>query len=252
MDATTVKILTIPVGNTNYTDAAGKIINAAVKRESRYVCVSNVHMCMEAFDDEAFSEVVNGADLVVPDGVPLVWGMKGLGLQGATQVRGSDLLLKICKQAELRGIPIGLYGGTPDSLKDFTLFLNKKFPLLLIPFCCSPPFRPLTKQEDEEYIKSINSSRAQIVFVGIGCPKQERWMAGHKGKVHAVMIGVGAAFDFFSGRKKHAPYWMQRNGLEWLFRLCNDPRRLWRRYLTHNPRFMFYFGRQLLSHKLRK
>jgi len=204
---------------------------------------------METFDDPYFCTVINNADLVVPDGKPLVWAQKLLGNKGASQVRGSDLLLTVCKESENKGIPIGLYGGTEKSLNDFIAFLKNKFTDLKIYFANSPPFRELTQKEEKKYIYEINASGVRILFVGIGCPKQEKWMAKHKDKLHCVMIGVGAAFDFFSGQKKHAPIWMQRAGMEWIFRLTSDPRRLWKRYLKHNPRFMFYFLKQLLKNK---
>ena len=243
------KILNMPVAVTSYEEACERIIAASRHNVGKYVCVSNVHMCMEVFDDDIFCHVVNNANLVVPDGVPLVWGLKVLGNKSATQVRGSDLLLCLCREAEKNKIPIGLYGGTEESLLDFISFLTKEYPDLQIAFSCSPPFRDLRPEEREAYVQETNASGCRILFVGIGCPKQEKWMAEHKDKLTCVMIGVGAAFDFFSGRKKHAPRWMQKNGLEWLYRLGSDPRRLWKRYLKHNPRFIYHFGKQLLRRR---
>ncbi|MBU4264376.1 MAG: WecB/TagA/CpsF family glycosyltransferase [Proteobacteria bacterium] len=233
----------------SYENAAEMIIKWTSDNLGQYVCVSNVHMCMESFDSSEFCQVVNNADLVVPDGMPLVWALKLLGEKQACQVRGSDLLLTVCAKAEKKNIPIGLYGGTPDSLQDFKSFLAQEFPSLHIACCISPPFRALDVQEEAAYVKQINASGVRILFVGIGCPKQEKWMAAHNDRLGCVMIGVGAAFDFFSGRKKHAPRWMQKSGLEWVFRLANDPQRLWKRYLKHNPRFVWYFLKQWLSEK---
>lgn len=250
MDAPHRTILTMPVAVTSYDKTSDLIVLAAQRQQSQYVCVANVHMCMEAFDSATFNKVVNNADLVVPDGKPLVWALKGLGEQQATQVRGSDLLLHLCQKAEQLRIPVGLYGGTPESLLDFIRFLKKQYPQLTIVFHSSPPFRDLTQTERVDYMEEIRTSGARILFVGIGCPKQENWMAEHKGKLDCVMIGVGAAFDFFSGRKKHAPRWMQQAGLEWLFRLASEPRRLWKRYLKHNPRFVFYFACQFVRQRL--
>lgn len=242
------KIICMSVTKTNYRLSIDRIFNwIHINTKGRYVCVSNVHMCMEAFDDETFCKTVNNADLVVPDGKPLVWAQKLLGEKEASQVRGSDLLIALCKRAEKDNVPIGLYGGTEKSLSDFIRFLNNKFPNLKIPYANSPPFRELTQQEDEDYVHAINQSGAKILFVGIGCPKQEKWMAAHKEHLSCIMIGVGAAFDFFSGQKKHAPRWMQNTGLEWLFRLFSDPKRLWKRYLKHNPRFVFHFLKQLIK-----
>lgn len=237
----------MPVAIAAIEQATEVMFTAALEGESRYVCVANVHMCMEAFDSPEFNAVVNGADLVVPDGKPLVWGVRALGAKEAGHVRGSDLLLHLCGRAEREGVAIGLYGGTPESLVDFQTFLHGAFPKLRIAFAASPPFRPLTPEETAHYANEIQDSGARILFVGIGCPKQERWMAAHRGLLPCVMIGVGAAFDFFSGRKKHAPRWMQRVGLEWLFRLGSEPRRLWKRYLKHNPRFVYHFAKQYLQ-----
>lgn len=240
-------IIEMRVNISGYLHATQRIINWAIMNSSKYVCVSNVHMCMETYDSLYFRTIVNGADLVVPDGKPLVWAQKLLGEKSASQVRGSDLLLHVCKDAEENGIPIGLYGGTRDSLHDFFGFLMNRYPNLNIPFFSAPPFRELTEAEEANYVDEINASGVRILFVGIGCPKQELWMAKHKEKLNCVMIGVGAAFDFFSGRKKHAPRWMQDVGLEWVFRLASEPDRLWKRYLKHNPRFVFYFMLQLLE-----
>lgn len=250
MKAPHKRILTLPVTVTSYKDAGQHILSAAQKNICKYVCVANVHMCMEAFDSSEFNEVVNNADLVVPDGVPLVWALKALGEGAATQVRGSDLLLYLCREAEKREIPIGLYGGAPDSLLDFEKYLKREYPDLRITFSSSPPFRELTSREKENYVREINDSNCRILFVGIGCPKQENWMAEHRDQLFCVMIGVGAAFDFFSGHKKHAPRWMQKAGLEWLFRLASDPRRLWKRYLKHNPRFVYYLSNQMLNQRV--
>lgn len=240
------KIVKMDVAVTSYEDAGNRIIEAALQNMGKYVCVSNVHMCMEAFDCNDFYKVIKGAFLVVPDGVPLVWALKALGEKKASQVRGSDLLLNLCTKAQQQSLPIGLYGGTSETLADLMYFLKKDFPALAIPFYRSPPFRELTQKEKAKYVNEINKSGVKILFVGIGCPKQEKWMAEHKDMLSCVMIGVGAAFDFLSGRKKNAPLWMQKAGLEWLFRLNSDPRRLWKRYLMHNPRFVYHFMKQFV------
>ncbi|NDY74512.1 glycosyltransferase [Desulfobacter hydrogenophilus] len=242
-------ILKMSVDVTSYSETINHILLWSKLKVGKYICVSNIHMCMETYDDPYFCKKVNDADLVVPDGKPLVWAQKLLGNKNALQVRGSDLLLHVCNMAEINGIPIGLYGGTLKSLTDFKNFLKKNFPDLKISFFAAPPFRELTKDEDQNYIKEINTSEARILFVGIGCPKQENWMVAHKNSLTCVMIGVGAAFDFFSGQKKHAPRWMQKSGLEWVFRLVSDPKRLWKRYMKHNPRFMYFFLCQLCREK---
>jgi len=201
----------------------------------------------EAFDSSAFQRVVNGADLITPDGRPLVWALRSLGVRDATQVRGTDLTTHVVERAAREGIPIGLYGGTPDLLETFVRILERRYPGVRVVCQIAPPFRPLTPEEDKTVTKEIRSSGARILFVGIGCPRQERWMEAHKDRIPAVMLGVGAAFDFHTGRVRQAPAWMQVAGLEWLFRLLMDPKRLWKRYAKHNPRFVVLFLLELLG-----
>jgi len=215
-----------------------------------YICVSNVHMCMETFDSFEFAEIVNNADLVIPDGKPLSWAQKLLGHKDAEQVRGQDITNALCKLSEDKGLKLGFYGGSSNEiLEAVKRSLTKSYPNILIEYAFSPPFKPLTIEEDEEVVSAINAANVDILFVGIGCPKQERWMAGHKDKVNCVMLGVGAAYDFIAGKKKHAPRWVQTIGMEWFFRLLSEPKRLWRRYLSTNPRFIWYLSKQLFNHK---
>jgi N-acetylglucosaminyldiphosphoundecaprenol N-acetyl-beta-D-mannosaminyltransferase len=204
-------------------------------------------MTMEAFDSSEFQRVVNGADLVTPDGRPLVWALRSLGIKDATQVRGTDLTTHVVERAARERVPIGLYGGTPELLQRFARTLKSRYPGTRVVCQIAPPFRPLTPEEDERVTQEIVSSGARIVFVGIGCPKQERWMVLHKERIPAVMLGVGAAFDFHTGRVRQAPHWMQVAGLEWVFRLLMDPKRLWKRYAKHNPRFVALFLLELLG-----
>lgn len=220
------------------------VLGWARERRSAYVCVANVHMTMEAFDSEPYRRVVNGADVVTPDGRPLVWALRSLGAEGATQVRGTDLVARVAESAAREGVPVGLYGGTPESLDEMARALEERYPGVSVACRISPPFRPLTAEEDEAYVREISASGARVLLVGLGCPKQEAWMAAHKDRIPAAMIGVGAAFDFFSGRARQAPRWMRAAGLEWVHRLYREPRRLWRRYLKHNPRFIAMFAAQ--------
>lgn len=241
------QILGMRVDATSYDHATNWIVENALSRISTYVCVANVHMTMEAFDSPAFREVVNGAGLVTPDGMPLVWGLRALGLKSAKRVRGPDLVLHIARAAAAAKVPIALYGGTESTLHEFSQLLMRQFPALRISCAIAPPFRPPTPEEDRHDTERLRASGAGIVLVGIGCPKQERWMASHLDRIPAVMVGVGAAFDFHSGRIREAPGWMQQMGMEWLFRLAMEPRRLWRRYAKHNPRFVAFFLAQLLG-----
>ena len=219
----------------------------AVRRQSSYVCVANVHMVMEAFDDEDFRSVVSDADLVVPDGMPLVWVMRMAGVKGQQRVRGPDLMPQLCGLAVERRLKVGFIGGREDVLKSLCAKLRQDFDGIEIVYAYSPPFRSLSEDEKSEIIANINESGANILFVGLGCPKQERWMASHRGRVSAVMLGVGAAFDLYSGAIRQCPLWLQRVGLEWVYRLKEEPRRLAGRYFKHNPRFVWLAARQLLG-----
>ena len=242
-------ILGLRVDATSYPDAASRVMTWARRGESRYVCVANVHMVMESRHSAEFCRVVNGADLVTPDGMPLVCGLQLLGVKEATRVYGPDLTAHLLEIAARQHIPIGFYGGSPEVVTRLLEVLPQRFPGLSVSFGMSPPFRALTPREDQVVVEQINRSGTRILFVGLGCPKQEGWMADHVGRVLAVMVGVGAAFDFLAGAKPQAPRWMQRFGMEWFFRLCTEPRRLWRRYLGYGPQFVWLFARQLLAHK---
>jgi len=241
------RLLGMRVDATSYEDASRRVLRWAREGRSAYVCVATVHMIMETFDSAAFRRVVNGADLITPDGRPLVWALRSLGVRGASQVRGTDLTTHVAEWAARENVPIGLYGGTPELLEVFGRVLKTRYPKIRVVCRIAPPFRPLTPEEDEEVTREIVASGARVLLVGIGCPKQEEWMAAHKERISAVMLGVGAAFDFHTGRVRQAPRWMQAAGLEWVFRLLMDPRRLWKRYAKHNPRFVGLLLIQLLG-----
>jgi N-acetylglucosaminyldiphosphoundecaprenol N-acetyl-beta-D-mannosaminyltransferase len=239
-------ILGTRVDPTNYEVATQQILSWANIRQGRYVCIANVHMLMEAHDSDDFQRVVNGGDLVTPDGMPLVWTLRILGHTNQSRVYGPDLTLRIIEAAAKEVIPVGLYGSRPEIIEKMVQAYHLRFPDLRVVYSFSPPFRVLSSEEDKAIIEKINASGVRILFVGLGCPKQERWMADHRGVIQAVMLGVGAAFDFHSKTKRQAPEWMQKLGLEWLFRLSQEPVRLWKRYLYNNPRFFFLVVRQLL------
>jgi N-acetylglucosaminyldiphosphoundecaprenol N-acetyl-beta-D-mannosaminyltransferase len=239
-------ILGMTVHEVDYDSSVDIIAQCAERTESSVICAANVHMVMEAFDDPVFKRIINSADLVTPDGMPLKWLINLLGGKLLDRVYGPTLALRICERAAAKSIPVGFYGGTPDSLTALTQALQLKFPLLRIDYAHSPPFRTLTVEEDTKAVHLIGSSGIRILFVGLGCPKQERWMHLHRESVPLVMVGVGAFFDFYSGRIRQAPAWMQRCGLEWLFRLLMEPRRLFKRYAYNNPRFVFLALIQLL------
>lgn len=239
-------ILGMRVDATSYRHAADQVIQWASDGESRYVCVATVHMVMEARDNPEFQRIVNQSDLVTPDGMPLVWGFRLLGVPSASRVYGPDLTPIVCRQAADAGIPVGFYGGAPAVVARMIDNLAARYPTLPVVYHHSPPFRPLQPEEAAQEIDDIRASGARILFVGLGCPKQERWMAERKDAIPAVMLGVGAAFDFLAGAKAQAPAAVQAMGLEWLFRLATEPSRLWRRYLYNNPRFLGLFAAQLI------
>jgi len=243
-------ILGLRIDGSNYDDAVERILAMPEKDQFGYVCIATVHMVMEAHDDYSFQRIVNSANLVTSDGMPLVWGLRFQGLTNAQRVYGPSLTPILCKRAAAMGWPVGFYGGTDEVVDQMKANLSAEIPSLNIAYAYSPPFHPLTPEEDEAAVRQIRASGVKILFVGLGCPKQERWMAEHADRVDAVQVGVGAAFDFLAGQKAQAPRWVQNAGLEWLFRLATEPRRLWKRYLYHNPRFIYLYGKQLLTHKL--
>ena len=240
-------VIGVRVDTTSYKVAANLILEWTVTRESRYICVATVHSIMEAYDSLVFKKIINQADLVTPDGMPLVWILKLKGCPSQTRVYGPTLMIHVIDKAAEKNIPIGFYGGSPSSLAKLRNNITSHFPFLQIHYSFSPPFRELTQDEDIQICDEITKSGVRILFVGLGCPKQEQWMAAHKSRLKLVMLGVGAAFDFHSGVKLQAPIWMQNAGLEWFFRLLSEPRRLWKRYLVHNPRFIILAIADLLG-----
>jgi N-acetylglucosaminyldiphosphoundecaprenol N-acetyl-beta-D-mannosaminyltransferase len=235
------------VSTTSYAAAVNMIAGWSCNSESRYVCIANVHTLMEAWDFADFRSIINNADLVTPDGMPLVWMMRWKGQWEQQRVYGPTLMLHVLETAAQENIPVGFYGGTPDVLESLVKRMQARFGGLNAAFVFSPPFVEMSPEQDAKLVEGINRSGVRILFVGLGCPKQEIWMAKHRGRVNAVMLGVGAGFDFHAGVKRQAPAWMQRIGLEWLFRLLTEPRRLWKRYLVHNPRFVALAAADLLG-----
>ncbi|MEW8439922.1 MAG: WecB/TagA/CpsF family glycosyltransferase [Candidatus Thiodiazotropha taylori] len=241
------KILGMRVDDVSMDTTYTLIHNWSSYKKGRYICVSNVHMCMEAFDDLEYQKQINNADLVVPDGKPLALGLRLLGKIKAEQIRGADLTRAVLKLANENNLVVGFYGGTELALSNIQVLLAKDYPNIKLGCLISPPFRELSYAEEGKFIKNINTNSVQVLFVGLGCPKQEKWMAAHRNDVNSVMIGVGAVFDFLSGTKMEAPIVLQKLGFEWLFRLIDEPKRLWKRYLIYNPRFVWNFTKQLLS-----
>ncbi len=235
---------------TSYEQVRSMLRDWVTERRRGYICVASVHSLMEAHDDPLFKAILNEADLVTPDGMPLVWGLRLLGARHATRVYGPDLTDRICSWAASNNVPVGFHGSTREVLDRLIANLTEMYPELHVVYHHSPPFRPLSAHERQQEIDAVRASGARILFVGLGCPKQERWMADHVADLDVVMFGVGAAFDYLAGTVRRPPHFVQRMGLEWLFRLVHEPRRLWRRYLRHNPRFLYLFTRELIGTRL--
>ncbi len=246
---TKLDLLSISVSTGMYAEFVHTIIDTAKTRHSDYVCVANVHMLMEAQKDIAFGNIVRNANIITPDGKPLTWALRMLEGVAQDRVAGMDLLPDLLYLAETENVPVFFYGSEPSVLDKARAFLNEKYPLLVIN-SYSPPFRKLTEQEDEEVVARINDSGAQMVFVILGCPKQEKWMASMKGKINAVMIGVGGALPVMIGIQKRAPVWMQNIGLEWYYRLMQEPSRLFKRYAVTNSLFLYLLAKAFLQRML--
>jgi N-acetylglucosaminyldiphosphoundecaprenol N-acetyl-beta-D-mannosaminyltransferase len=211
----------------------------AQREGAHYIAVSNVHVLMEARNSVSFRNVLDGADLCVPDGMPLVWVGRLRGQNLKHRVYGPDLFLSFCRETQAKGYRHFFYGGAAGVAEALAVKLREQFPMLEIAGTYSPPFRPLTPEEDAGVVDMINRASADVLWVGLGCPKQEIWMYEHRERLRVpVLAGVGQAFDIHAGRVRQAPRWMREHGLEWLFRLASEPSRLWRRYLVYNSEFV--------------
>jgi N-acetylglucosaminyldiphosphoundecaprenol N-acetyl-beta-D-mannosaminyltransferase len=249
-----VEILGVPLALTDYEGTIDWMDAMVAAKHRGYICVAAVHTVMACREDPDLRAAVLGSDLTLPDGQPLVWAMNALGHELSSRVYGPDLMARYCERAALTGARMFLYGGrNQGALVQLALNLRTRHPGINIVGGYVPPFRPLTDEEEDFVLAEINRSDADIVWVGIGVPKQEKWMAAMRDRLDAaVLIGVGAAFDFHAGLVPQAPAWMQSMGLEWVYRLAREPGRLWRRYLRYNPRFVAGFLRQWLRHRTRR
>ncbi len=235
-----------PIGIKNTLHAIQKW---SVSKDRKYICVTPAHSIMDAYHDPEFRRILNSSGLTTPDGMAVVWILRLLGHKDVERVYGSELMLEACRSGLPHNWRHYFYGGEEGVAETLVARLIINHPELQVAGTYTPPFRPLTLEEDEEIINTINETEADVVWVGLGAPKQERWMAEHLGKIEApVMIGVGAAFDFLSGKKPQAPRWIQHSGFEWLFRLATEPKRLWPRYRQY-PLFVWLVLLQLLGLK---
>lgn len=245
------KLLALQIVSGDYQEFVDHLIHLAKSKISSYTCVANVHMLVEAHKDKDFAEVVNGADIVTPDGMPLAKGLKFIYGEKQDRVAGMDLLPDLLRESEKESLPVYFYGGTQEMLDTTEKFCKENYPELKIAGLHSPPFRALSKAEEEVIVQEINNSGARFVFVALGCPKQEKWMAAMKGRINACMIGIGGALPVMVGMQKRAPFWMQKFSLEWLYRLAQEPRRLFKRYFQTNTLFIYLFSKEYIKVKLR-
>jgi N-acetylglucosaminyldiphosphoundecaprenol N-acetyl-beta-D-mannosaminyltransferase len=243
----TRRVIGFPVTALSFDDQITLMVDWATQRLSKTVCIANVHMLVEAYQNSSFAEILKRSDLVTPDGMPLVWMLRLMGVSNQDRIAGLDVLQAICQRAPSYNISVFFLGSEQVILDRIKTRLQQDFPTLQIAGMEPLPFRQCTVEEDSALVQRLNQSGAGIVFVSLGCPKQERWMAQHKGQVHAVMIGLGGAFPVYAGLLRRAPRLVRSVGLEWLYRLMQEPRRLWKRYSTTIPIFLWLASKQLLK-----
>jgi N-acetylglucosaminyldiphosphoundecaprenol N-acetyl-beta-D-mannosaminyltransferase len=246
----TGRVIGVPVTAGTFKKVTRAIVDGA-SRDGGYVCVANVHMVTIARRSAGFLRVLENAKLVTSDGMPLVWALRQQGFEYAERVAGADLVGPLCELAAKEGLPVYFFGSTPKTVKSLNKVIARRFPTLQVAGCESPPVLPQRPVVDPAVVERINASGARIVFVGLGCPKQEFWMEAYTPHLSAVLVGVGAVFDLMAGTVPRAPLWMQRLGLEWLYRLAVEPRRLWKRYLVTNTLFCWYLAVECLRGYLR-
>ncbi|WP_416448244.1 WecB/TagA/CpsF family glycosyltransferase [Leeuwenhoekiella sp. A2] len=243
------RLINIDISTGKYSTFIKDLLNIAASGTSTYVCVANVHMLIEAQKDQAYNDIINNAYMVTPDGMPLTWSLSLLYGAKQDRVAGMDLLPDLLKASEETSMPVFFYGGTQNMLDDTKVFCEKRYPALKIAGMHSPPFRPLNEDEKNKIIAKINNSNARFVFVILGCPKQEKWMAAMHGKINACMIGVGGALPVMIGMQKRAPHWMQAGSLEWFYRFIQEPKRLFKRYAITNSMYLYLFFKELALKK---
>ena len=244
-------ILGLQIDSIRFEESITKVLEWGFTHTSSYVCFANVHMTMEAFFDHQFQNEVNGAQLVLADGKPIAMACKWIYGEKQERIAGMDFMPRII-EAAAAGAGIFFYGSTPEILKTLEDKIKDQYPGFKICGMFSPPFRKLSQEEINEHIDLINKSGANIVLVSLGCPKQEKWMAACYQKINAVMLGVGGAFMVMAGLQKRAPVWMQRWGLEWLYRLAQEPGRLFKRYFVTNTVFIYLLFKTIIQKKWRR
>lgn len=239
-----------PVDVLSRAEVTTQLLRWAQARESRTVCFCNVHSTVTATRSESHRLALRGADMVVPDGAPVAFTLRMKGHKQQERIDGPSTMWRLCKAALQQQVKIGLYGGNPETLDLLLMALRRNFPGLQVAYSHSPPFRDLTQEEDEDVCRDIRQAGVGLLFVSLGCPKQERWLGHHRGRIPAVMLGVGAAFDFHAGTISRAPEWMRASGLEWLHRLASEPGRLWWRYTSTNTLFLLRSLRDIVRQRI--
>lgn len=232
------EILKTNINVTNMSDTIKYIGEHLDDLRGKYICVSNVHTTVMSYENEEYRKIQNSAAMALPDGAPLSSYSRRKGYKQAQRVTGPDLMLELFAISKEKGYRHYFYGATEETLQSMKGVLERDYPGIQIAGMYAPPFRALTPQEDAQVVAKINESRPDFIWIGLGAPKQEEWMYQHMGQLQGVLIGVGAGFDYLAGYIKRAPRWMQRMSLEWLYRLLQDPKRLWRRYFTSNVKFI--------------
>lgn len=239
LSLTYCEILKTNINVTSMTDTLRYLTDNLEELRGKYICVSNVHTTVMSYENETYRNIQNSAAMVLPDGKPLSVVSRMRGFKEAQKVSGPDLMPEMFRLSEEKGYTHYFYGSTEETLDKLKNALLVGYPKLKIVGMYSPPFRPLTEEEDEKIIQQINSMSPDFIWIGLGAPKQEQWMYAHRDKLCGVMLGVGAGFDFHAGTVKRAPIWMQKCGLEWLYRLTQDPKRLFKRYVVTNTKFLW-------------
>ncbi len=242
-----VPVLGAPIDVIDWDGAVAQVLAWGRSHAHRYACLCNVHSVVTSTRERAFHTILAHADLATADGAPVAWAVRHIARVRQPRINGPDLMWRCLGAAEQQQLSVFLYGASPATLARLQGAIARHFPRLVLAGAISPPFRPLSEQEDAAMVAAINASGAHLVFVGLGCPKQELWMGAHCGRIDAPLLGVGAAFDYHAGTLARAPLWWQQHGLEWLYRLIQEPRRLAGRYVVGNARFVVGMARQLLA-----
>ncbi|MEW4209510.1 WecB/TagA/CpsF family glycosyltransferase [Priestia megaterium] len=235
------KVISSNITALNFSETVGVVEKWISEEKDDYICICNTHSAVTASQNALFKDSLDNAGICTPDGTPLVWALRLYGYKNQDRVDGPNLMLKLCELSSQKGYRIFLYGGTNDTLDKLERVLKEKYKNVNIVGKYSPPFRPLEETEEKEIARKVNETNPDLVFVSLGCPKQEIWMHNNKDSIKGIMIGVGAAFGFIIGEIKRPPIFFQKMGLEWLFRLVSEPKRLWKRYAYNNPVYIYRF-----------